>query len=228
VIYQYTTNRERAGPCSYLAGYKGYLQADAYSGYDELHRNGAMEVGCWAHARRYFYKIVKADGDRRAFVAMGFIRELFGVEREGRELDVDDRRALREEKSKPVLERFKAWLDEEAIAALPKSAFGQAVGYARNQWQALIRYVEDGELEVDNNASERALRRVAIGRKNWMFAGSDAGGERAAILYSLIASAERHGVEPFSYLKDIFARLPTHPADRVHELAPHLWVPRQV
>jgi transposase len=227
VIFQYTTNRERAGPCSYLAGYKGYLQADAYAGYDELHRNGAVEVGCWSHARRYFYKVVKAGGDHRALVAMGFVRELFGVEREGRELDAEGRRALREEKSKPVLERFKVWLDEAALTALPKSGFGQAVGYVQNQWQALARYLEDGDLEMDNNASERALRRVAIGRKNWMFAGSDAGGERAAILYSLIASAQRHDVEPFRYLKDLFERLPSHPADRIHELAPHLWAPPQ-
>jgi hypothetical protein len=209
-----------------LAGFKGYLQADAYAGYDELHRNGAIEVACWAHARRYFHKIVKANGDRRALVAIAFIRQLYAVEREARDLDAVKRRDLRQEKAKPILERFKIWLDEAAATALPKSAFGQAIGYAQNQWRALLRYLDDGELEIDNNASERALRRVAIGRKNWMFAGSDAGGERAAILYTLIASAERHGHEPFAYLRDIFARLPSHPTDRIHELAPQFWSPR--
>lgn len=224
VLFDYTPTRERDGPSELLSSYRGYLQADAYSGYDCLFSSGSVvEVACWAHARRYFHKTVEAARDSRGFAALGFIRQLFKIEREGRELDAAARRALRQEKAKPVLEKFESWLLEHAEKALPKSTLGQGIGYCLNQWAALGRYLEDGELSIDNSASERALRAVAVGRKNWMFAGSDAGGERAAGLYTLIQTAKRNGVEPFAYLRDLFARLPTHPADRAGELAPHRW-----
>jgi transposase len=146
-----------------------------------------VEVACWAHARRKFFDALKSDA-RRSQIALAFIRRLYEVERRARDLDEPSRRALRQSESGPVLAELKIWLDEQSHAALPKSPLGMAIGYARAQWGALTRYLEDGVLDIDNNAAERALRRVAVGRKNWLFAGSDAGGQRAATVYSLIAS----------------------------------------
>ena len=134
---------------------------------------------------------------------------------------------MRRERALPILDAMRGWLDERQADALPKSALGKAVGYTLNQWDALVRYTEDGDLAIDNSATERALRAVAVGRKNWIFAGSDNGGRRAATLYTLIATAKRHGLEPFAYLRDLFARLPTHPLDRIDELAPHRWAERR-
>jgi len=198
LVYDFTPSRSRDGPLDFLGDWKGYFQADAYSGYDELFRRGwVIEVGCWAHARRRFFEAVKTAVESASLV-MGLIRLLYAVEREAkrRALDVDDRRALRQEKSKPILDRLGETLAELARRHLPKSPMGDAIGYARRQWGALVRYVEDGALEIDNNRSERALRIVAVGRKNWVFAGSDAGGRRAATLYSLTATCRNIGVDP--------------------------------
>ena len=144
-----------------------------------------------------------------------------GIGRQG--ADFEQRLARRQEVSREILDAFKLWLADMEQQVLPKSALATAIGYTQRQWEALGRYLSDGELGPDNSASERALRCVAIGRKNWLFAGSDAGGVRAAKLYSLIASAKRHGVEPFAYLRALFERLPSHPVDRLHELAPAAW-----
>ena len=229
VVFDFTASRERAGPASFLGGFTGYLQADAYGGYDGIYAGGGVrEVACWSHARRYFYEAAEGSGDRRAYAGLGFIRQLFGIEREAADsqLDAAARRALRQQRALPVLAAMRAWLDQQQGEALPKSAFGRAVAYVRNQWEALVRYTEDGELSIDNSASERALRAVAVGRKNWIFAGSDAGGVRAATVYTLIASAKRHGLEPFAYLRALFEILPTHPPDRLAELAPLHWAAR--
>jgi len=164
VVYDYTPTRERAGPERFLKPYRGYLQADAYAGYDALYATGRMtEVGCMAHARRYFWDAKGAD-EARALLALGFIQQLYRVEAEAKTVDAATRRALREAHARPVLERFRLWLDEQADVVLPKSPIGEAVHYARAQWGALTRYLEDGDLAIDNNASERALRRVCMGR----------------------------------------------------------------
>ena len=230
VVFDFTASRERSGPAGFLGDFHGYLQADAYGGYDGLYAGGAVrEVACWAHARRYFYDAAEGSGDRRAYAGLAFIRQLFALERGAAEqgLDGPARGAMRRERALPILDAMRGWLDERQADALPKSALGKAVGYTLNQWDALVRYTEDGDLAIDNSATERALRAVAVGRKNWIFAGSDNGGRRAATLYTLIATAKRHGLEPFAYLRDLFARLPTHPLDRIDELAPHRWTERR-
>ena len=223
IVYAYTADRTRAGPAAFLGDFRGYLQADAYAGYDALYATGrVVEVGCWAHARRRFWE-AKASDPARGLPALAFIQQLYAVEAEAKEFAVETRRARRQAHALPVLARFKTWLDEQADRILPKSPIGEAVGYARAQWTALTRYTEDGALAIDNNAAERALRRVCTGRKNWLFCGSDTGGERAAILYSLVATCKAHGIDPWAYLRDVLERISTHPNRRRAELLPRHW-----
>lgn len=222
-VFDYTPNRKRDGPVRVLAGYEGYLQADAYGGYDGIYAGGrVVEVACWAHARRKFFEAKTSDA-ARAHAAVAYIRRLYQVEHEAKELDDAARRALRQERSVPILEEFRAYLEEQSQEVLPKSPLGQAIGYVFGQWEALCRYTEDGALEADNNRAERGLRRVAIGRKNWMFAGSDAGGRRAAVIYSIIATCKDHDVNPFEYIRDVLQRVSTHPMSRIAELLPNRW-----
>jgi transposase len=226
VVYDYSATREGEWPQEFLQGFRGYLQADAYSGYDAVYATGAVrEVGCWAHARRYFHEAAIGAGDTRGHAALAFIHQLFAVERAATQsqFTYEQRQATRQEVSRQILDAFKLWLDELEPQVLPKCALATAIGYTRRQWAALSRYLEDGELSPDNSASERALRTVALGRKNWLFAGSDEGGVRAARLYSLISSAKRHGLEPLGYLRELLRRLPSHPVNRVHELTPAAW-----
>ena len=225
VVFDFTPTRSRDGPLKFLGKYEGYLQADAYKGYDEVFRACAViEVACWAHARRYFYDARTSDA-ARAHQMLALIGRLYDVERQAKEqaLDADGIRQLRQERSQPILDEIGRCLEQWSVQVLPKSPLGEAVTYARGQWQALTRYVADGDLDIDNNAAERALRMVAIGRKNWLFAGSDAGGERAAIIYSLVASCKLAGIDPFAYLRDVLDRISTHPASRIAELTPRGW-----
>lgn len=225
-IFVYSPDREGKWPQDLLKNYRGYLQSDAYSGYDKIHQTGVKEVACWAHTRRYFFKALTVAKDKRALVPLGLIKLLFKIEDEAKDLDTEARKAMRQERAKPLLARMEQWMNEIRPKLLPKSQLGAALTYTGNQWEALNRYLEHGELCIDNNASERALRAVAVGRKNWMFAGSDEGGRRAAIFYSLIASAKANGVEPWAYLKSLFELLPTWPADRINELWPAAWKAR--
>ncbi len=225
-VFDYTPDRKGEGPLAFLGTWKGYLQADAYAGYDALYeKRGVVEVACWAHTRRKFFE-AKATDKVRCLEAMAYIHKLYEVERMAKGEEAAKRRALRQEHSKPVLEAFKAWLDAQALVVLPKSALGGAIGYALRQWKALVVYVEDGDLAIDNNPAENALRCVALGRKNWLFAGSNAGGRRAAVLYSLMASCKRRGINPFEYLKDVLERLATHPTGPIRDLLPAYWKPR--
>jgi len=228
LVYDYTADRTRAGPLAFLGDFRGYLQADAYAGYDALYATGrVVEVACWAHARRYFFD-AKASDPVRALPALAFIQQLYAVEREVKGADAETRRARRAEQALPVLARFRQWLDAQADRVLPKSPTGEAVGYARAQWTALTRYCEDGALAIDNNVSERALRRVVTGRANWTFCGSDAGGRRAAILYSVVATCKAHGIDPWAYLRDVLERIPSHPNRRRAELLPRQWKAAQL
>jgi hypothetical protein len=223
IVYDYTPDRARAGPANWLRDYKGYLQADAYGGYDGIYHSGSVvEVACWAHARRKFFEAKDTDG-RRAAEMLTLVRELYAVEDAAKTLDDDQRRELRQAQSVPILARIKAWLDAEQQAVLPRSAMGQAIGYALNQWNALCVYATEGFLAIDNNAAERAMKRVAIGRKNWLFAGNDRAGETTALLYTLIASAERHGVDPQRYLTSVFAKLPFTPEEEMDQFLPDVW-----
>jgi transposase len=222
-VYDYTPNRGRDGPARWLAGFTGYLQADAYGGYDGIFAGGdVIEVACWAHARRKFYDAQDSDGLRAAQM-LSLIGELYAVEREAKEVDKVVRLALRQERSVPVLARMRDWLDAEGEVVLPRSPMSQAITYAKNQWAALNVYVTQGFLSIDNNASERALKRVAIGRKNWLFAGHDAAAQNHARLWTLIASAERHGVDPQRYLTSVLAKLNTTPPAELDQFLPDVW-----
>lgn len=246
VVYDFTEDRTRAGPEKFLAGFRGYLQADAYGGYDgiylssreassadaaegamvhnasDAHGSGIIEVACWAHTRRYWHKAREQD-PLRAHHVLAVISRLYEVERATADQSVEFRHAQRAEHAAPLLRELKTWLDQQTF--LPKSLIGQAATYTHNQWKALNRYLEDGELAMDNNAAERAMRPVAIGRKNWLFVGSPLAGKRAAALMSLVASCKHNSVEPWAYLKDVFTRLAARvSSDPLERLLPNLWL----
>ena len=225
VVFDYTSTHIRDGPVDFLGDYSGYVHADAYKGYDAFFEKGnATEVACWAHTRRKFYDSLTTD-PRRAHEMLAVIGKLYTVEQQAKDEDLDAiaLRDLRQQHSKPILTEIRHRLEDWSIEVLPKSPIGQAVGYARGQWIALNQYTEDGDLDIDNNLAERVLRIVAIGRKNWLFAGSDAGAERAAIIYSLIASCKLSEIDPFEYLRDVLERVSTHPASKIAELTPSGW-----
>jgi transposase len=227
ILYDYTATRGRAGPEEFLKGYRGYLQADAYGGYDAFFKHparGLIEVGCWAHARRYFHKALESDQPRMG-PALLLIAQLYRVEKEARPLTAEDRLRLRQFQSQPILEKLRNYLLEIQAEVLPKSPEGRAVRYTLKNWTALTRYCEDGDLQIDNNATERAIRGVAVGRNNWMFFGSDEGGKTSAVLRSFVASCQRVGVDPFVWLKDTLSRIADHPFNRLAELLPHNWTP---
>jgi len=251
IVYDYTPDRSAEGPRRILADFRtGFLQADAYSAYDQIHARGILEVGCMAHARRKFDE-AKTTDPPRAHAALAWIARLYQIEREAKEevaeaierltrgdpLDAVERvireqrlaeeitQGLRQEQSRPVAEKFGQWLETTAGSVLPKSPIGEAISYARSHWAALTRYLDFGFLSIDNNAAERALRPVAVGRKNWLHLGSDKGGRTAAVLMSLVQSCRALKVEPFAYLRDILERVSTHPASRIAELLPDAWKP---
>jgi len=225
VVFDFTPTRSRAGPLNFLGDYSGYVQADAYSGYDEFFRTSeATEVGCHAHARRKFDYAMETD-PVRASQMLALWKQLYAVEKRARERNYDASQLLtaRQEESKPILDRIKtnlmAWKDQ----VLPKSPTGKAIRYALGQWDALVRYIDDPILEIDNNLAERTLRMVAIGRKNWLFAGSEAGAGRAAVIYSLVAGCKLSGIDPFAYFRDVLTRISTHPASEIDDLLPANW-----
>ncbi|HVT30416.1 MAG TPA: IS66 family transposase [Lacipirellulaceae bacterium] len=222
IVYDYTPDRTRAGPTNWLRDYRGFLQADAYGGYDGIFHSGAIEVACWAHARRKFFEAKETDA-KRAAAMLTFVRDLYAVEDDAKALTDDECRTMRQARSVPILAEIKTWLDRERDLVLPRSPMAQAITYTLNQWEALNVYVTEGFLNIDNNAAERALKRVAIGRKNWLFAGNDRAGGTAAVLYSLIASAERHELDPQRYLTSVLARLPGLPPSDLPKLLPDAW-----
>lgn len=229
IVFRYTPRRRGDGPREFLQGYKGYVQADAANLYDRLFgevSEGAQEVGCWAHARRYFIKAQLSDS-ARALVALGFVKELYKVDDAVSAMPERLRTTERARLATPLLDAFKTWLDAQALLVLPKAPIALAIGYVRNQWPALVRFVDDSRLKLDNNTAERALRRVAIGRKNWLFAGTNAAAERSCVIYSLLASCRMHNVNPFDYLRDVLMRVSSHPAADVIALTPKLWKQRE-
>ena len=221
-VYDVTQDRSRDGPLAFLKGFRGYLQCDAYAGYDELFRrsNGSIiEVGCWAHARRKFVEAQKTS-PREAHEAVARIKQLYAIEHEAKAYDAAARASLRQERSIPLLSSLKDWLEPLAVTALPKSPLGEAITYARNQWAALNVYVTDGALVMDNNLAERAVKPFAIGRKNWLFFGSDDGGRRLAILASFTATCQQFAINPWTWLKDTLTHLPATPTDQLVTLLP--------
>jgi transposase len=233
IVYDYTPDRSRAGPSKWLDKFRGFLQADAYGGYDGIYATGVKEVACWADGRRYFFEAKDTDAKRSAWM-LSMVRELYKVEDEANaqialiagithEQADAIRLALRQQKSVPVLATIRTWLDTEQKLVLPRSPMAQAMTYMLNQWDALCIYTTQGFLNIDNNSAERALRRVGIGRKNWLFAGHDIAAQRTATLYSLVASAERHGIDPQAYLRGVLARIPSMPVSQLDKLLPERW-----
>jgi len=227
VVYDYTPTRKRDGPDEFLGKYKGYLQADAYSGYDHLYadsQRGVVEVACWAHARRKFFEAKDTDVVRMGAV-LAHIARLYAIEREGKAMESEARRLLREHGARPILAELHAYLLVVREQVLPKGPAGQAVAYSLSNWAALCRYVEDGDLAIDNNAAERTMRGIAVGRKNWLFFGSDGGGNTAAVLRSFVATCERNKIDPWAWFNDVLARIADWPMSRLEELLPHRWTP---
>ncbi|MFH0902794.1 MAG: IS66 family transposase [Pseudomonadota bacterium] len=226
VFFKYVPNQSKEGPQEILKNRVGYVCADAAGVYDGVFsRPGskAIELGCMMHARRYFKKALEA-GDLRAAIALKYIKRLYKIERQGACMDSKRRGRLRQKKSKPVLASLHTWIAEMYAVEPPGTSLHKALTYAVNQWQALIRYAEDGRLPIDNGPAERAITTVAVSRKNYLFAGSDAGGDRAAVIYSVLGSCALAKVEPWSYLKDVFEKIANRwPAKRIDELLPKAW-----
>lgn len=210
-FFEFTTDRCRDGPQGVLGAYQGYLQADAYGGYDGLYASGrVIEIACWDHCRRYFEKAAKLHKKAgRAHIALTYIRKLYLIEREIKGQTPEVRFWARRHQSLPVLKDFKGWLDRQAGEVSTKSLFGEALSYALNQWQALVEYVNYGLLEISNATAENALRPVAVSRKNWLFAGSERGGQTAAIVFSLMATCKQNQVNPWQWLACVLEQLPT-------------------
>lgn len=226
VVHHYTPTRGRDGPQRFLEGYTGYLQADAYCVYDAFFKpaRGLTEVGCMMHMRRYFFKALDSDQECMG-KALHLIAGLYSVEDRAKGLGGGERFALRQRLSVPLMRKLHVYLLKLRDDVLPKSPAARAVRYALNQWDALTRFLEDGDLEIDNGATERANRDIAIGRGNWTFFGSDEGGKTAAVLMSFIATCKRCRVEPFAWFCDVLSRIATHPVNRLAELLPHNWTP---
>lgn len=221
VWFRYSPDRKGIHPQTHLKDYAGILQADAYPGYNAIFESGrVIEAGCWAHARRKFYDIHVAQPTPVTTYMLAQISELYKIEAGIRGSPPDHRREVRQEHSKPIVTALNVWLKEQLMTLSRKSVTADAIGYAMNQWQALIRYVDDGRIEIDNNAAERALRSVAIGRKNYLFLGSDAGGERAATMYSLLGTVKLNGMNPEAYLRHVLSVIADHPVNRIDELLP--------
>jgi len=246
-VFSYTASRSRDGPMKFLnewgKDHRVYLQADAFGGYDGIYRGEAggkvIEAACWAHVRRKAYEAQTSD-PARSTQALAYIRLLYDVENEAKKLCANEadprtyavklaseRLRLRQQLAVPRLQQIHAWMTGEQVEhggrVLPKSPMGQAMQYALNQWAALNTYVTDGDLAIDNNAAENALRRIAVGRKNWNFLGSDNGGNTAAILFSLMATCQRHKIDPLVYLRDVLTRIAAHPYQKLAELLPNNW-----
>jgi hypothetical protein len=224
VVFRYTKNHTHEEPLRFLQDYLGYTQADAHSVYEELYRRGkTIEVGCWAHCRRYFIK-ARDSAPKQANAALTLIGQLFHAEQQWKKLPADQRVRNRQEKSAAIVEMLEKWIDEEAPKTDERSAIRAAMTYATNQRIALRRFLEDGRLRLDNNLSENALRRIAIGRKNYMFAGNETSAHNAAILYSLVATCKMRGLNVESYLREVLAVVGDYPTKKVIDLAPMNWL----
>ena len=221
VWFAYTPNRKGEHPQAHLREFTGTLQADAYAGYGGVYQDGRVqESACMAHVRRPFFDLYAAHKSAVAKEALERIQALYSIEEEIRGRSAEERRAVRNERSRPLLESLKQWMEETLGKLSRKSDTTRAIHYALGRWDALMRFCDDGRLEIDNNAAERSLRAVVVGRKNFLFCGSDAGGERAAAIYGLIGTAKLNGLNPEAYLREVLSRIGDHPINRIAELLP--------
>jgi transposase len=220
VFFRYSPDRKGERPRAHLANFTGVLQADAYAGFDRLYGEKIKEAACWAHVRRKFYDIHVSLASPIALEALERIARLYKIEEQIRGRPPDERQAVRQARAGPELESLREWLHKTATMLSKKSELAKAIRYALSNWIALTRFCDDGRLEVDNNAAERALRAVALGRKNWLFAGSDDGGERAAAMYTLIGTAKLNDIDPQAYLRYVLGRIADHPINSIEELLP--------
>lgn len=237
IIFEYTPDRTNQWPLAWLEGFGGFLQADAYAGYDAIYRAGTVvEVACWAHARRKFFDAKDTDS-RRSAEMLERVRQLYAVEDEAKkqiallpgatQQQKDEiRRRLRQSHSVPILNQIKQWLDKEGQLVLPRSPMAEAINYTLNQWRALCVYAEHGFLDIDNNGSERALKLIAIGRRNWLFVGNDEFGKHYAAFYSLIASAKLHGLDPQAYLRHVLTHIAQTPLSELEQFLPNVYKAR--
>jgi len=221
VWFAYSPDRKGERPAKHLETYAGILQADGYAGFNKLYETGRIvEAACWAHVRRKFHDLYQAHRSPIAKEALERIAQLYGIEQEIRGRSPSERKQARLAQSRPLLEAMHAWWKATLSKLSPKSDVAVAIRYALERWSALLRYCEDGRIEMDNNAAERALRAVALGRKNYLFAGSDTGGERAAAIYSLLGTAKLNGIDPEAYLGSVLRRIADHPINRIADLLP--------
>jgi transposase len=225
VVFDFRTDRSRAGPLEFLAGYRGGVQADGYAGYNELfRRDGLVHVGCMAHVRRKIYES-RDEHPEWAELLLAGIQRLYRIERRARAEGISGERLLELRAGEPrrVLTLLGETIDGLQAKVLPKSGFGRAIAYARDQWPSILRYTQIAEAELDNNGVENAIRPVALGRRNWLFAGSESGGQRAAILFSLVTTCKRLDIDPYEYLVDVIARAGAHKLSAIGELTPRQW-----
>ena len=219
--FAYTPDRKGEHPRQHLKNFKGALQADAYAGFHHLYDTGNIyEVACWAHARRKFHDIHAVHASPITSEAIACIGALYGIEEEVRGKPAELRCSTRQARAKPLLDDLRSWMDRSLRTLSTKSETAGAIRYALSHWRALTQYVDDGLLEIDNSAAERSLRAVALGRKNYLFAGSNSGGERAAAIYSLVGSAKLNGLDPERYLRQVLTCIAEHPVNRIDELLP--------
>jgi len=225
VVYDFAPGRSGEHARAFLQGWQGNLVCDDFAGYKESFRQGVTEIGCMAHARRKFYDLHVANQSQLAEYALEQIGKLYEIERQGKGLSVENRLQLRQTSAKPILDQWHQWLLHQRQKVPDGSAIARAIDYSLKRWQALIRYCEDAAIPIDNNRVENQIRPWALGRSNWLFAGSLRSGQRAANVISLIQSAKLNGHDPYDYLKDVLLRLPTQRASQIDELLPHNWQP---
>jgi len=230
VLFDYQMGRGREGPKQMLKDFKGHLQTDGYCAYDffkeqqQEHGGNITVLHCMAHARRKFYEALSND-EARAEHALTQIGKLYDIERRAKELEDEQRLAIRKQEAVPVLESLGKWMKEQYMEVLPKSTIGKALGYSIERWKELMIYATDGKLSIDNNPVENSIRPVAVGRKNYLFAGSHQAAQRSAMLYSLLGTCKLHGLNPFIWLKEVLQRIPNHPINKISDLLPHRWTP---